>query len=121
MPAIGTAWPSREGSQWPNTWLEANTCGSTLSGTRSRPSRVWSQRFARMSKSIVREAFVTSVACTCPPVSFHSSQLSMVPKASSPCAASAFAPGTWSRSQRTLVAEKYESTTSPVVARIASA
>jgi len=59
-----------------------------------------------MSKSIVREALVTSVACTRPPVRFHSSQLSIVPKASSPCAASTWALGTVSSSQRTLVAEK---------------
>jgi hypothetical protein len=56
-----------------------------------------------MSNSIVRDALLTSVACTRPPVSFHSSQLSMVPKASSPCAAAMCAPFTWSSSQRILV------------------
>jgi hypothetical protein len=47
-----------------------------------------------MSNSMVREALLTSVACTAPPVSCHSSQESMVPKASSPRSAAARAPGT---------------------------
>ena len=54
------------------------------------------------SISIVRLAFVTSVACTPPsgpPVRFHSSQLSIVPKASSPASARARAPGTASSIQ----------------------
>ena len=68
-----------------------------------------------MSNSIVREALLTSVTCTWPPVSFHSSQVSMVPKASSPCAAATCAPGTWSSSQRILVPEKYGSMTRPVL------
>jgi hypothetical protein len=75
-----------------------------------------------MSKSIVRDALLTSVACSAcgaccagpPPLRFHSSQLSTVPKASSPCAAAIAAPGTWSSSQRSLVAEKYGSMRSPV-------
>ena len=37
----------------------------------------------RMSKSMVRLAFVGSVASTSPPVRFHSSQVSIVPSASS--------------------------------------
>jgi hypothetical protein len=65
----------------------------------------------------VREALLTSVACTRPLVSFHSSQLSMVPKASSPCAADTCAPLTWSSSQRSLVPLKYGSITSPVARR----
>ena len=39
-----------------------------------------------MSKSIVRLAFDTSVACTAPPVSFHSSHESTVPNARSAAA-----------------------------------
>ena len=57
----------------------------------------------RMSNSIVREALLTSVACTAPPVSFHSSQLSTVPKANSPRSAASRAPSTWSSNQRSLV------------------
>ena len=37
-----------------------------------------------MLKSSVREAFETSVTCARPPVSFQMSQVSTVPKASSP-------------------------------------
>ena len=39
---------------------------------------------SRTLKSIVREALLTSVTCTAPPVSCQTSQLSTVPKASSP-------------------------------------
>ena len=51
----------------------------------------------------VREALVTSVACTAPPVSFQSNAESMVPKHTSPFSARFCAPCTWSSSQRTLV------------------
>src|SRR5574340_804862 len=74
-----------------------------------------------MSNSIVRGALLTSVAWTRPPESFQSSQLSTVPNASSPCAAAMCAPLTWSSNQRSLVPEKYGSTTNPVEARICSA
>jgi hypothetical protein len=37
-----------------------------------------------MLNSSVRDALLASVACTLPPVRFQISQLSMVPKASSP-------------------------------------
>jgi len=50
-------------------------------------------------------------------VSFHTSQVSIVPQRSSPASARAWAPGIWSRIQRTFVAEKYASMTSPVRAR----
>ena len=74
-----------------------------------------SQSPARMSKSSVRDALLASVAWTAlapaspadaPPVSSHISQLSTVPKASSPRSAAARAPGTWSSSQASLVPEK---------------
>jgi hypothetical protein len=54
----------------------------------------------------VREALLASVAWTRPPVSFQTSQLSTVPKASSPRSARARAPGTWSSSHASFVAEK---------------
>ncbi len=66
---------------------------------------------------MVRDAFVTSVTCSEPPVSFQISHVSMVPNASSPASARARAPSTLSRIQRTLVAEKYASITSPVFSR----
>lgn len=73
-----------------------------------------------MFHSRVREALDTSVTCRRPRVSCHTSQLSMVPKASSPRAARSRAPSTWSRIQRSLVPEKYGSITSPVRSRTAS-
>ena len=60
-----------------------------------------------MSSRQVREALVASVACTRPPVSRHSRNESIVPKASSPRSARWRAPGTRSRIQAILVAEKY--------------
>jgi hypothetical protein len=77
--------PSSAASVSPKTWLLGCTAGSRLSGTCSSFSSSWSQTLWRMSNSMVRAALLTSVACTRPPVSFHSSQLSMVPKARSPC------------------------------------
>ena len=65
-----------------------------------------SQAKVRMLKSMVRLALVTSVAWTAPPVSAHRSQLSTVPKARFPASACSRAPGTLSRIQRTLLAEK---------------
>ena len=67
-----------------------------------------------MLKSIVREALLTSVTCCAPPVSFQISQVSMVPKASSRPRRASRAPGTWSSSQRILLAEKYASMSRPV-------
>ena len=58
-----------------------------------------------MFMSRVREAFVGSVTCrppSMPPVAFHSTQVSMVPNASSPRSARSRAPSTWSRIQRAL-------------------
>ena len=68
------------------------------------------------SSSIVREALVRSVTCAAPPVSFHTSQRSIVPKASSGCGRSVRA-----RIHSSFVAEKYGSGTSPVRSRIRSA
>ncbi len=55
---------------------------------------------------MVREALVTSVTWTVPPVSFQRSQVSTVPKRISPRRAFSRAPSTWSRIQAILVAEK---------------
>jgi hypothetical protein len=59
-----------------------------------------------MLKSMVRDALLTSVMCVLPLVSFHTSQLSIVPNASLPELAFSRAPGTLSRIQRTLLPEK---------------
>ena len=61
------------------------------------------------SISIVRDALVTSVACTppsVPPVRFHSTQVSMFPNASWPASAFSRAPSTLSRIHLTLGPEK---------------
>jgi hypothetical protein len=59
--------------------------------------------------SIVRDAFVTSVTWTppfTPPVRFHSTQVSIVPKHSSPFSARERAPSTLSRIQAIFGPEK---------------
>ena len=70
-----------------------------------------------MLKSSVREAFETSVTCVRLPVRCQVSQVSTVPKASSPRSARARAPGTLSSSQAILVPLKYGSITRPVRSR----
>ena len=67
--------------------------------------------------SSVRDAFVTSVACTVPPVSWLTRKQSIVPKASSPLSARARAPATWSSSHAIFVPLKYASMTRPVFSR----
>ena len=67
-----------------------------------------------MLKSIVREALVVSVAKVLPPVSFHTSQQSIVPMSSSPCSACWRAPSTLSSSHFTPEAEKLGSMSSPL-------
>ena len=114
MPQIGTP----HSAAWPKRPAEGRTSGSRLRGMSKVASSSSHQSPRWMSYSSVRDALLGSVACTCPPVSCHSSQLSTVPKASSPRAARCPAPGTWSSSQRSLVAEKYGSSTSPVSARM---
>lgn len=74
------------------------------------------QRRTTMSKSMVREALVASVANTPPvrpPVRFHSTHESTVPRARSPVGGTPPSPS----SQCILVAEKYGSRTSPVRSR----
>ena len=65
-----------------------------LAGMRRSSSSPSSQFSVLMLKSIVREALVTSVMCVESLVSCHTSQLSIVPKASLPASALARAPGT---------------------------
>ena len=114
-PMMSTAAPSHSGAQVPNQVLEGNTCGNSCGGMSNSASKSASQRRVWMLNSIVRDALLVSVACTRPPVSFQSSQLSTVPKARSPASARARAPGVWSSSHCSLVAEKYASSTKPVL------
>ena len=55
---------------------------------------------------MVREALETSVTCTRSRVRFHKSQVSTVPKSSSPAWAAMRAPGTLRRIHWILVAQK---------------
>ncbi len=83
---------------------ELRICGSIARGTPNAPSSSSSQSRVVRSISSVRDALVTSVACS--PVRFHSSQLSGVPKSSSPRSARSLAPSTFARIQAILLAEK---------------
>ena len=62
-------------------------------GCRRRRSSSSSQARRCRSNSIVRDAFVTSVACSLPPVSRHNRKLSIVPNAISPASARSRRPG----------------------------
>ena len=93
----------------PNTPEEGRISGSMEVGMpMSAQIRVFQSRVSRFM-SMVREALVTSVACTppaVPPVRFHSTQVSMVPMSRSPASARSRAPSTFSRIQATLGPEK---------------
>ncbi|MNY10046.1 hypothetical protein D3C86_1430010 [compost metagenome] len=116
MPRIGMGAPNRAGSVLPNSAAQSSTSGSRLGGMSNSASSSSSQRWVWMSNSRVRAALLASVRCTRPPVRRQSRKLSTVPKRNSPRSARSRAPGTWSRSQRSLVAEKYGSSSRPVFA-----
>ena len=105
-PRIGMAAPSTSAALSPKSPALSRTCGSRAAGTSNSASKVLSHWPSWMFRSWVREALVASVASTLPPVSRHSRKLSTVPQASSPASARARAPGTLSRIQAILVAEK---------------
>ena len=67
--------------------------------------------------SIVRDALLTSVACTAPPVSFHTSHASTVPARAVPALAASRTAALFSSSQRSLVPLKYVAIGRPVFAR----
>src|SRR5207302_1890214 len=79
------------------------TSGNIERGTPKIFSNSSSQSPVLISKSIVREALLTSVTCTVPPVRFQMSHESTVPNANSPAFALALAPFTFSRIHCTLV------------------
>ena len=86
--------PNRSGLVLPKSAALSRTSGRIAIGTRNR-SHISADHAPRwMSYSIVRAAFVASVAWTAPPVRFQIRKLSMVPKASSPASARARAPST---------------------------
>ncbi len=105
----------------PATPLDGTMRGSIARGTPNNESIAGSQSPVARFMSIVLDAFEGSVACTAPLVSRQMSQVSTLPNSRSPPSASARAPGTSSRIQRILLAEKYASTTRPVVEAISLA
>ena len=88
MPAMGIPSRRKPTPFVPPTTSALDTIfGSTLSGTRNTSQHlVVPLARARFMRS-VREAFVTSVACTAPLVSLFTRNASMVPNASSPLSA----------------------------------
>ena len=104
IPAIGIEVPSS--CACATTAQESTTVGRQAGGTPNMSSISASHWPVCRSSSSVRLALETSVRCAAPPVSFQISQLSTVPNASSPACARVRAPGTFSRSHASLVAEK---------------
>jgi hypothetical protein len=93
------------GAVWPKSAAEGSTSGSRLQECAAAASRSVSHWLVCTLNSMVRLALLTSVTWRRPPVSCQISQLSTVPKASSPAGCGA-APGTWSSSHCSLVPEK---------------
>ena len=116
MPVIGVS----RSSCWPDT-VPTSAEELTISGSMDigMPMSAQISSFqSRVSRfiSMVREALVTSVTCrppSPPPVRFHTSHESVVPKMRSPFSAASRAPSTFSRIQATLGPEKYVASGSP--------
>ncbi len=114
IPAIGIAVPNSPASVLPKSPSVSRISGSSRRGMPKASSSSSSQVRRLRSNSIVREALVTSVACSRPPLRRHKRKLSIVPNAISPARARSPRPGIVSSSQRILDAEKYGSMTRPV-------
>ena len=113
--------PTAAASTVPNRPQEGRTSGRAAGSTPKRPQSSSVQRRPSTSKSIVREALVTSVANTPrpgPPVNRHSTHESTVARASREAGTRPARPPS-SSIQANLVAEKYGSSTRPVRARTA--
>ena len=120
MPQMRIAPPNRSGRVSPKSAAQSPTSGKRPPGMANSRSRSWSQAPRPISNNSVRDALVASVAWTLPPVSRQSRNESTVPNASRPCSAAARARFTWSSSQPILVAEKYGSSTRPVLSATAA-
>jgi hypothetical protein len=112
IPVIGTSPPSGPSSRvmpkdsWNDDGLIA---GSICRGMSKNDNSSSSQSSVSRFISIVRLALVTSIACTpprAPPVRFHSTHVSGVPKIASPFSASLRTPSTFSRIHCSLPPEK---------------
>ncbi|OGU07430.1 MAG: hypothetical protein A2075_14130 [Geobacteraceae bacterium GWC2_58_44] len=118
MPVIGNCAPVSCASLRPKSEALGSTSGSMARGTPKSRSRSSSQARVRMLNSRVRLALERSVTWERPPLNRNTSQESMVPKQTSPRSARARSPSTCSKSQLSLLAEKYGSSRSPVRSRI---
>ena len=83
----------------------------------SHASSSSSQESVSRSINRVRLALLTSVTCFAPAVSFHTSQVSIVPNANSPLRALSRAPSISSSNHLSFVPEKYGSRRNPVFSR----
>ena len=84
MPQIGRLEARTPSALMPKSDTLSWTVGKIPRGTLNRARSSSSQSCVWMLKMLVRAALVASVACTCPAVNCQTSQLSTVPKASSP-------------------------------------
>src|SRR5690349_22208528 len=107
--------PKNSGDDCPNDPEDGRTSGSIDAGTPNHAQSSSLHAIASMSYSIVRDAFVGSVACTAPPVRRQINQVSIVPAISDPERARSASDESF-RIHSSFVAEKYGSTTRPVFA-----
>ena len=117
MPPMGTEEPKISALDFPKSLLQGRTSGKIDRGISNSSSNPSSQAPVSRLNNKVRQALDMSVAWTVPPVRFHSSQQSIVPKASWPASAAALAPSTLLSIQAILEALKYGSSRRPVVFR----
>ena len=107
MPAIGM--PSGKPPMpfvVPHTPDEGTTAGRTWRGTPISSHSSSLHASLLISNTSVRDAFVTSVACTAPPVNRHNKNESIVPNAMSPLRAAVASPSTECSIHWTFVPEK---------------
>lgn len=103
---MGTGAPRSSGRVSPKSPSEGRTSGRRAAGIPRASRSSGSQARVWRLKNKVRLALVGSVAKTFPPVRFQMSQVSTVPKQTSPLSARALRPGTFSKSYKSFVPEK---------------
>ena len=113
-PAIGIDAPNHPSSTSPKTPDDVRTCGNIARGTLNILSSSSDHSPVVISKRSVRLAFVTSVACTRPPVNRHMRKQSTVPNRTSPRSQRSLKPEYFSNKCMIFVAEKYGSIRRPV-------
>ncbi len=117
-PRMGSDRPSPGNAASPKDSSERRGSGSDRPSSPKRRRSPASHVRVLMSRSIVRLALETSVANTRPPVSFQTSQASIVPAMSVPDSRACRARDECRTSHASLLAEKYGSSLSPVRSRI---